>query len=112
MAAKRPVDPLEPDTLGRVLSQLFQQRGYGRPRATQDLQQSWATCVGPETARHTRVLSYRNGVLKVAVRSAALVGELNGFRKRELLQAFAEQFPRQRVRDLKFQLRTDLPLKD
>lgn len=102
----------ETEELGRVLSQLFALRGYGQPRANRELHDAWRQCAGGELAGCTRVVTYRNGVLKVAVGNSALLGELTGYRKAELLQTLSRDFPRLRIRDLKFQLRTNLPARD
>ena len=104
----RPYDTSEPDGLGAVLSRLFAARGYGRVQADRQLHKIWKDVAGESLCSLTRVLSYRNGTLQIAVANSALMSELASFRKQELLEQIQSQYPSLKLRDIKFKLRSDL----
>ena len=101
----------EPAPLGKILSQLFALRGYGRVRGDQQLNEAWqktlATLGEPDWHAHTRVLYLRNGTLHIGVSSSALLSELAAFHKSRLLQSLRGNFAQLRLRDLKFRLTSD-----
>lgn len=108
----RPYDTTEPDTLGSVLSRLFASRGYGRAQGDRQLHAAWAQVAGEETARQTKVIVLRNGILQIGVANAALLSELVSFLKPELLEKLRTGFPELKVRDIRFKHRGDLLIKD
>ena len=101
----------EPVPLGKILSQLFALRGYGRVRGDQQLHEAWQktlVAIGePEWQAHTRVLNLRNGTLHIGVSSSALLSELAAFHKQRLLKSLRDNFAHLRLRDLKFRLASD-----
>jgi len=69
--------------------------------------QAWCEAVGAETARHTRLSrTLKRGVLHVEVNSSALLGELSGFRKAEILAVLREKVTQQYIEDIRFKLGT------
>lgn len=100
-------DVSEPQTLGQVLSTLFAKKGYGRPQASRQLHEAWQGVAGEVFGPVTKVIGLSNRTLKVGVQNSAVLSELVAFRKGELLAAFQEKHPELRIRDIKFQLRSE-----
>jgi hypothetical protein len=85
------------DVLDRVL------RGV-RPAARRGgIAESWAAAAG-DLAAETRPASLQRGILTVEVRSAALLAELEGFRRDELLRRLLETEGSGRIAGLRFRL--------
>ena len=95
--AGKPVVELLKDIIGRFL----QTSGLARPGGAAELEAAWKDAVGPG-AEHTRIDAVRDGVAVVVVDSAALLSELAGFRKDELLGALQARVRGQFIRDIKF----------
>ncbi|WP_197489354.1 DUF721 domain-containing protein [Planctomyces sp. SH-PL14] len=106
-AAERPAPPPSPppQDIGAILTRLFALRGYGRIQGDRQLQEAWQTVAGPELSRGTRATAIKNGVLHVGVSNAALLSELVGFHRTELLAKLKTDFPHLKVRDIKFKKR-------
>lgn len=94
----------EPAALGDVLGRLIVARGYGRLRGGAELEEAWATAVGPDVAARTKVGGVRHGVLTITVAHPTLLGELAAFRKAELLKALRRDAPGTVVHDLRFRV--------
>lgn len=65
---------------------------------------AWETAAGVDVAAETRPSTLRRGVLTIEVRSPALLHELEGFRRDELLGRFLAAAPDGRVTALRFRL--------
>jgi predicted nucleic acid-binding Zn ribbon protein len=91
-----------PEPLKDILGRLFTARGWGRRQERLWLEEAWAATAGAETARHTRVLGFRRGVLEVAVDNAVLLQELVHFHKRHLLEQLRRRLPTTPLADLRF----------
>lgn len=96
--------PAEPVALGDALSQLFATRGYGRIQGDRQIREVWANVVGDDIQRQTRVSGIKNGVLHVGVDNSAVLSELVGFQKSEILGKLQHAYPDLRIRDIKFRL--------
>ncbi len=68
------------------------------------MRDTWEFVAGPELAGETRPATLRAGVLTIEVRSTALLHELQGFRRDELLDRFLSEDPTGRVTGLRFRL--------
>lgn len=99
---------VEPQHVGKVLSELIALKGLARVHGSQQLQQAWQTVAGEEIGRRSRVMELTRGVLQISVGSSAVLNELAGFHKQTLLEALHQQFPHLKIRDIKFRLKTDL----
>jgi predicted nucleic acid-binding Zn ribbon protein len=64
----------------------------------------WTEVAGEEAATHSWPRSVRRGVLTVEVESSALLAELAGYRKAEILRGLTAGEDALGVRDLKFRL--------
>ena len=93
-----------PEALGDILQRVMRDvRPPGRKRRDRMLE-TWVRVAGPELAEETRPATLRGGVLTVEVRSTALLHELEGFRKDELLDRLLSEDPSGRVTGLRFRL--------
>ena len=82
--------------LPRVLRQLGLEEGLLGWRAVEE----WGQIVGPRIAKHTRAVSFRDGVLQVEVDGSAWMHEL-GFLKRDLVRKVNRHLGSARVRDVR-----------
>ncbi len=64
----------------------------------------WGKSAGEQIAAKTKVLGVSNGVLKIGVGNAALLGELVSFHRDSLLAAVRKHEFGAEIRDLKFRL--------
>jgi predicted nucleic acid-binding Zn ribbon protein len=90
--------------VGDVLARLMRDVRPGPRRRRSGVQDAWSRVAGTELADEARPATLRKGVLTVEVRSAALLHELEGFRKDELLARLLEEDASGRVTGLKFRL--------
>jgi predicted nucleic acid-binding Zn ribbon protein len=65
---------------------------------------AWLAAAGEELAAETRASTLQRGVLTVEVRSTALLAELEGFRRQELLGKLLAAEPSGRITGLRFRL--------
>ena len=87
------------DILGREVRRVSkEQRGVDRART------KWLEVVGPVLGPRTSVISYRASILRVRVESSALLQELAGIYKRELISAMASGADPVAVRNIEFEL--------
>lgn len=94
--------------VSRALSELIALRGFARSQGDAQLQRAWDLAAGAEIAAHTRVGELNRGTLQVMVANPALLAELNGFHKANILQALREAQPEYKFKQLKFKLQTNL----
>lgn len=93
-----------PVPLSDILSELFAARGYGRLRASSELEEAWNAAVGEPGCRRTRVGGVRRGVLSVTVAHPTLLEELAAFRKPALLAALRRDAPGTPIQDIRFRV--------
>jgi len=92
-----------PVRLGELLSRYLQSVGLDEVEDARRLAEAWRSAVPEKFHAETRLLRMRSGVLEVGVTSSALLFELDGFRRPEILARLREQAIGH-VRDLKFKL--------
>jgi hypothetical protein len=70
-------------------------RGLRRPLAAapESLQEVWDRVAGPGLAAAVRVLGYRGGTLTLATPSPALRGEIESYRRAELVRRLNQELP-------------------
>ena len=92
-------------TLREAISSFLQSSGLARQSLQDQVGRAWCEIVGPDAAKHTRLARViRRGVLSVEVDSPALLAELSGFRKAEILAAIQDRVRRKHIEDIRFQL--------
>ena len=91
-----------PERIGDILDRLLRERRILERDSQSELVDAWRDVAGSVVARHTKVQTYRGGVLTIAVASAALKQELEVFQREELLAALGQLVRSVRVEDLRF----------
>ena len=91
-----------PTSLGFLLDQVIRRRGIAEKSAQQELNRMWADLTEPRIRERSFVRRLRDGVLEIGVRNGAVLEELNGFRRHELLEEIQARYAEFRIRTLKF----------
>jgi len=92
------------ELLGEILQRVMRDVRPPAPKRRDAIFDAWRAAAGAELASEARPTTLRKGVLTIEVRSAALLHELEGFRRDELLDRFLAAAPRGRVTGLRFRL--------
>ena len=96
--------PVGPEALSDILQRVMRDVRPPRAKRRDKMRETWARAAGPELAEETRPATLRAGVLTVEVRSTALLHELEGFRRDELLDRLLTEDSTGRVTGLRFRL--------
>jgi hypothetical protein len=91
------------ELLKDILSRYLESSGLNRHVQYAELKTAWAAALGP-TVTHTLLESVRKNVALFVVDNAALLAELNNFRKLELLAHLQSEVHGIFIRDLRFRL--------
>lgn len=94
--------------VSKALSELISLRGFARVQGDAQLQAAWDQAAGPDIAPLTKVGGLSRGTLQVLVANPALLAELNGFHKTNILQLLKQTRPEYKVKQLKFKLQSGL----
>lgn len=92
-----------PRPISELLTNYLRAAGLEDIERARRMVDSWRSAVAPIVFQNTRLLRVRDGVVHVGVGSSALLYELEGFRREEILTRLREQ-PGGYVRDVKFKL--------
>ncbi len=92
------------EALGDVLKREIIKGARRRRKVDARVRAKWDEVVGEDIARRTSPVSFRAHVLRVRVESSALLGELSGIYKKELLATMAEGDNAVSVRTIEFEL--------
>jgi predicted nucleic acid-binding Zn ribbon protein len=98
----------DPQPLSAAIAELIARRGFARMQGTSQLVAIWKQVVDERTAERTKVLGLKRGVLEVGVTNSALLNELVSFQKTGLLARLKAEHPEQKIKDIRFRLRSDL----
>jgi predicted nucleic acid-binding Zn ribbon protein len=93
-----------PEGIGDILKREIRPKVRRRRRDEDRARHKWTEVIGEELASRTSVVSFRRKVLRVQVDSSALLAELDGIYKKELISALAEGEDPVMVRTIEFQL--------
>lgn len=104
MAAERETRHGGPERVGDILARILAERGLLAEKEQNEILLAWREVVGPRIAAHTKVKSFRGGVLTVGVDSAPLRQELTLFQKDELTRALKVRLAGRPVERLEFTL--------
>lgn len=99
---------LGPLHVSLALTEFIALRGFARSQGDAQLQAIWDQAAGPEIAAYTRVGELSRGTLQVMVANPALLAELNGFHKTNLLQTLKTARPEYKFKQLRFKLQSNL----
>lgn len=93
-----------PEGIGEILKRSFAIPARRQVASAERVRRKWGEVAGPEIAGKTSVVSFRRGVLRVRVSSSALLAELDGIYKKDLIAALAEGAEPVAVRAMEFEL--------
>lgn len=99
--ARRKTDP---EGIGDILQREMGPKRKRRRKEHEQVCRKWLEVIGPDLASRTAVISFRRKVLRIEVDSSALLAELGGIYKKELISALAEGNEPVMVRTIDFQL--------
>ena len=104
MSSRGSAQETGPEKIGPIIGRILKQTVIRDTTRLEEVVRAWRAASGPELVGLTRVLSFRSGVLTVAVESAPLFQELETFRRTELLEEVRAQLGNLHVDQLKFRL--------
>lgn len=93
-----------PERIGDILARFMRESGLLKTAKQNELIRAWRDVVGTGLAAHTKVRSFRSGVLTIAIDSAPLRQEMELFQREELTKALRERLSGLYVRELRFTL--------
>lgn len=86
-----------------LLSEVLQSLQRDKSSIEKQIRTAWKALVGEAIAKHASVQSFREGILKVVVRSASLYNLLVQHEKQVVLSKLQKQFPDQ-IKDIIFKV--------
>lgn len=93
----------EPESCKSVLKREVKKSGLDKFLKQPEIYGLWNTVVGEENAQHTRVLSYRAGILTVEVFNSPLLQELRQFHRQSIVESIRPLLPQNTIlRDIVF----------
>lgn len=102
-AEQRKFHGRKPKSIGNVIAQLVNRRGYAQIRAAGERDEAWNAAIGVGLAKMTQVSALRRGVFEVLVANSLLMQELT-FRKEELLANLQKALPNEGIKQIKFKV--------
>jgi len=90
-----------PHRIGDLVATLMRKAVRPGRRDFGEVSMAWVRAVGPEVARRSRPVGFREGRLTVSFDSSALRQEVASFRAEELLTRLREECPETRIASLK-----------
>ena len=93
----------EPESIGNILAELMSQKGFGRIRGAEALDEAWRAAAGDSVCQYSRVAALRRGRLEVVVANSMLIQELT-YQKNALLKTLRERLPDEKIREMRFRV--------
>lgn len=90
-----------PGSIGNAVQRLIRSRGLLERSATDLLDDALKQAVGPELARHCRVIKIRDGTLEVAVTNSAALQEIHSYHQESILRQLQTKLPDSGIRALR-----------
>ena len=94
----------QPQRLGEVLRGAVMRPAKVTRARLVHAREAWAQAVGKKVAAHTRVTSLAGGTLHVRVDSSALLAQIDGFLREDILARLHKIWPAGNVLDLRLRL--------
>lgn len=91
-----------PRKLADILSEVIARRGTAKTTVQLEIERSWKEAAGERAASRTRVGALRRGELEILVDNPALLMELEGYYKDDLLAAMQRSVRHCTIRKLRF----------
>ena len=90
-----------PRLLGYLIAELMKKTARPRRKEMSEISAAWASAAGPEVARRSEPMTFKNGELTVRFESPVLRQEVQAFRRAEILARLQAALPGQRIAVLK-----------
>jgi hypothetical protein len=90
-----------PRLLGELIAELLKKTARPRRKEMVELSAAWAKAAGPEVARRSEPMAFKDGQLTVRFESTVLRQEVQAFRREEILARLRAVLPGQRIATLK-----------
>lgn len=95
----------EPISLSVALTELIALRGYARVEEHRQYHAAWKGVANPEWVNRTQVSRVNRGQMIIEVDNGPLLSELTNFQATELLCRLQHEYPRLKIKALKFRLK-------
>ena len=97
---------------GKALRRVRRDLRLGERKRFRKLSETWDNLVGNAIAGRTRITSYSQGRLVIAVSSAVLLHELNAYMKSDILCALQATSCARDIIEIRFRLGSETPKED
>ncbi|MBY0586515.1 DUF721 domain-containing protein [bacterium] len=91
-----------PKKLGDLLGLIMARYGYAQTAGRVELERVWNDIADGRMKEHARLGPLRRGILEIAVDSASLLADLEGFEKGNLLESLQKRLGNTTIRGIKF----------
>lgn len=92
----------KPKALGSLLNGLIRRRGIAEETTFGGLATTWKNCCDERVAAKSYVRKQKGDILEIAVTNGAILEELTGFLKHDLLRQIQQAHPESNINSLKF----------
>lgn len=92
----------KPKALGSLLNGLIRRRGIAEESTVSGLADTWKNCCDERVAAKSYVRRQKGDILEIAVTNGAILEELTGFLKHDLLLQMQQAHPESNINSLKF----------
>lgn len=93
--------------ISEILKEVMPKTGPRGGKTQQRLWKAWKEVVGDKKAEHTRISSLKRGSLHIEVESPAMLQELTGMNKREIVTTMKEKLGEIFLTDIRLKLAKD-----
>lgn len=93
----------QPKKISSILSQLITAKAYAATSSNTELEETWATAVGPLLAKQSQAFRLYRSKLEVTVSSSTMMQELK-FEEHRLLKKIQAALPNNKITGLKFKV--------
>lgn len=92
----------KPKALGSLLNGLIRRKGIAEESSVGGLADTWKNCCDERVAAKSYVRRQKGDLLEIAVTNGAILEELTGFLKHDLLVQMQQAHPESDIKSLKF----------
>lgn len=92
----------KPKTLGGLLNGLIRRKGIAEESSVGGLADTWKKCCDERVAAKSFVRRQKGDLLEIAVTNGAILEELTGFLKHDLLIQMQQAHPESDIKSLRF----------
>ncbi len=89
--------------ISEIVKSVFERLENEKTFSKEDIESQWKTLFGIQTAKHTRPVALRKGILTVFVDSSGWMQEMS-IQKRKILKQLKRQFGKDRISGIHFRI--------